>query len=168
MSDASSRLSPKSDRYACSPRQQHVGGLDVAVDEPGRVRRVEPGGDLGDDRRRDVRRQALLALEQRVQVGPAHPAHDQVEVPVRLAGLVDRHDVGVVDRRREARLALEALAEVAVGGVVRGDQLERHRAPEIQLRGPVDDAHAAATGDRIDAAAGELFAWEELGHALPL
>ena len=70
----------------------------------------------------------------------------------------------MVDRRGDARLALEALAEARVARAVGGDQLERDRAAERQLRRPVDDAHAAAAGDRLDAAAGDLGAWEQIGH----
>ena len=71
----------------------------------------------------------------------------------------------MVDRRGHPRLALEALAEVGVGGVLGRDQLQRDRAPERQLRRPVDDAHAAAAGDRLDAAPGNMSALEHIGHA---
>ena len=94
-----------------------------------------------------------------MQVGAAHVAHDEVELPVLLAGAVDRDDVGVVDRRRHPRLALEALAEVGVGGAVGGDQLERDGAPEIELDGAVDDAHAAAPRDRLDPVSTEHVTW---------
>jgi uncharacterized membrane protein len=71
----------------------------------------------------------------------------------------------MVDRRGLARLALEALAELGIGGAARGDQLDRDRAVEPQVRCEVDDTHAAAPRDSHDAAAGELAAGGEVVHA---
>ena len=52
--------------------EQDVGGLDVAVHEPGAVRRVERAGDLGDDRRRARGREAaLVAHEPRARSVPS-------------------------------------------------------------------------------------------------
>ena len=73
-----------------------------------------------------------------------------------LARRVDRDHVRVVDRRGDARLALEALAEAGVARAVGRDQLDRDGAAERELRRAIDDAHAAAAGDRLDAAAGDL------------
>ena len=148
--------------------EQHVGRLDVAVHEAGGVRGVQRGADLDRDRSDAGGRQPALAREQRLQVGPVHVAHHEVEVARLLAGLVDRDHVRVVDRRGHARLALEALAEAGVGGAVRDDQLDGHRPAERELRRAVHDAHAAAAGDRLDAAAGDLGAWEQIGHDRPL
>ena len=92
-------------------REQHVGGLDVAVHEPGGVRGVQPGGDLGDDLRRAARGQAAVALERAVQVGPRDVAHDEVQPPALLAGRVHGHEVRVVDRGGQARLEREAGAQ---------------------------------------------------------
>ena len=144
--------------------QQHVGGLDVAVDQADGVGGVEGGADLERDRRGARGRHGALAREQVLEVGALHVAHHQVQVTALLARGVDRDDVRVVDRRRDPRLALEALAEARVPRPVGGDQLEGDRAPQRELGRPVDDAHAAAAGDRLDAAAGELGAWEQVGH----
>jgi hypothetical protein len=108
--------------------------------------------------------EAALLAEQRVQVGPADVAHHQVQRAVVVAGRVDRDHVRVVDRRGHPPLALEALAELAVAGPVGRQQLQRDGPAEAQLGRAVDHAHAAAAGDRFDAAAGELVAWFELGH----
>jgi hypothetical protein len=105
-----------------------------------------------------------FGAQQPVQVGPRHPAHHEVEPPVLLARLVDGDHVRVIDRRRHPRLALEALAEARVGGVLGGDQLERDRPPQRELGGAIDDAHAAAAGDRLDPAARDMSAFEDVGH----
>ena len=70
----------------------------------------------------------------------------------------------MVDRGGHPRLALEPLPERSSRARSGAEQLERDRAPEAQLGGPVHHAHAAAAGDRFDAAAGELVTWFELGH----
>ena len=144
--------------------EQHVRGLDVAVDQADGVRGVERRADLERDRRHAVGRQRALAGEQVLQVRALHVAHDEVEVPGLLARRVDGDHVRVVDRGGDPRLALEALAEAGVAGAVGGDELEGDGPAERQLRRPVDDAHAAAAGDRLDAAAGELGAWKQIGH----
>src|SRR6185312_11878407 len=90
---------------------------------------------------------------QRAEVGPLDVAHRDVELAVRLAGLVDRDHVGVLDRRRHARLALEALPEPRVAGQLGGDHLHRDGPTQAHLLGAVDDAHAAAAELGLDAAA---------------
>ncbi len=81
---------------------------------------------------------------------------------------VDRHDVRVVDQRGQPRLALEALAEGGIGGAIGRDQLERDRPVEVELDRPVDDAHAAAPRDRLDAEVAEDVTGREGGHPLIL
>src|SRR3712207_8186269 len=51
---------------------------------------------------------------------------------------VDGDDVRVVDRRRHPPLALEARAELGVGGPIGRQDLQRHRAAEARLGGAVD------------------------------
>ena len=70
----------------------------------------------------------------------------------------------MLDRRRRARLAHEARAEVGIAGQRGRDQLQRDRAVERELDGTVDHAHAAAAGDVDDAMAGEDVAGSQVGH----
>ena len=70
--------------------------------------------------------------------------------------------MGVVDRGRETRLALEALAKALIAGELGRHDLERDGALEAQLGGAIDDAHAAAAKFCLDAAAGEGWV-RELG-----
>ena len=76
----------------------------------------------------------------------------------------------MVDRGGGLPLAAEPLAEAVVSGELGGQQLQRDWAAERELRGAIDDAHAATTGDGLDAIAGKLTAGGECGgggvHAL--
>ena len=90
-------------------------------------------------------------------------AHRQEGGAVDLAGLVERDDVGVVDRGREVRLALEARPEVGVLRQLVGQQLEGHLAAQLALLGEVDDAHAAAAQDPLDAIRPEVGAEARVG-----
>lgn len=65
--------------------------------------------------------------EQSEQVGAVDVPHRQVQQPVFLSGVVDPDRVGVIDRRRQPALPLEAGAEHRLAGGVRRDQLQRHR-----------------------------------------
>ena len=62
----------------------------------------------------------------------------------------------MIERRREPRLAGEALAEARVGGVPGGDHLDRHLALEARLLGAVHDAHAAAAEQLLEPEAADL------------
>jgi hypothetical protein len=134
---------------------QDVRRLDVAVDQPERVGGVERRGDLAARVDRPVGPQAALLAQHGGEVRALDVLHREVEQPVDLAGVVDRDDVRVLERRGDPRLALEALAEALRLGVFRGDDLDRGAAPEVQVLGPVDDAHAAAPEAGLDPVAGD-------------
>ena len=145
---------------------EHVAGLDVTVHEAAGVCGVERRADLGDDPRGAVRREPALGVDQRPQILTLHVAHDDEQQAVDLVGLVDRDDMAVIDRGGHARLALEAGAELDVRRQRRGDHLQRDRAREAQLCGPVDDAHAAVPDQLLDAVTTELVADLDLSHGL--
>ncbi len=148
--------------------EQDVRGLDVAVDDPARVRGVERAGDLGDDVHRAAGVETAGGADERPQVRAVDVAHGDVERALVLARVVDRDHVGVIDRGGEAGLGHEALAEADVLGEVRGDQLERDGAIEIELDSAIDHAHAAAAGDADDAMTGEDVTLLQVGHDLSL
>ena len=97
----------------------------------------------------------VSSRQQRAQVGALDEAHREVERAALGAGVEDRDDVRVVERGRQPALALEAGAEDRVARERGREHLQRDRAVERQVGGPVDDAHPAAPGDRVDAVAGE-------------
>ena len=89
-------------------------------------------------------------LEQRL---PAQQLHDEVGRSVRLrrlADVVDRADVRMVQRRGRARLALEAPQVFFRRRERRRQQLHRDIAAELQIVRLVDLAHAAGADRRDD------------------
>ena len=91
--------------------EQDVGGLDVAMDEPGAVGGVERRAELGDHAGRAGRLEGAALAHQRAQVPALDVTHRDVRDPVLLARVVDGDDVRMVDRRRE--LATRAGSAVA-------------------------------------------------------
>src|SRR5947208_12422357 len=73
-----------------------------------------------------------------------------------FAGGLDRDDRRVVERRGEPRLPQEALPEADVARELRRQQLQRDVALERKLVRAIDDAHASASEQRVDAVSGEL------------
>ena len=79
---------------------------------------------------------------------------------------MDRDDVGVVERRRRARLLLEALQAVRVLRERRRQHLDRDLAPEPRVLRPVDLSHPAGAERREDLVGAELCAGGER-HRVP-
>ncbi|MBB4662046.1 hypothetical protein BDZ31_001619 [Conexibacter arvalis] len=106
--------------------------------------------------RASTRRPSICSgVQEPSQVAARQPAHDDVQLAVALAGVVDRHDVRMVEGSGGPRLLLEALAEAGIAGQLGREQLERDAAAERLLLGEIDDAHAAATDCPDDPAAGD-------------
>ena len=70
----------------------------------------------------------------------------------------------MLEPRREAGLAQEALAEAGAVGELAGDHLQRHRPFEAEVGGAVDDAHAAARDLLFDPVAGDGRADRKIPH----
>ena len=88
--------------------------LDVAVHEPARVRGVERVGDLAEQAERAPRVDAALA-QQLGERRPVDELHRQVQAVLGLAGLVDGHDVRVLERRLRAALAAQPRVQPRFG-----------------------------------------------------
>ena len=81
--------------------------------------------------------------------------HHQEAAVALVLEAVERRDVGMVERRQHARLALEARQHVGPRAELGREQLDRDLAPEPAVARAVDLAHAAATEQAEDTVAGE-------------
>ncbi len=129
--------------------EQHVGRLDVAVDQLVGVGGGQPLGHLPADA------QDLRHLERPGAVDPLLEglAGDELhhQIRQRLFGdLVDLHDVLVPHRGRRAGLAEETLARRGGGRQLRRQHLDRDHAVQHVVEGAEDDAEAAVAEDFQD------------------
>jgi hypothetical protein len=122
--------------------EEDVAGLEVAVDDPGRVRALERVGDLDPEPEDllDRERPPLDALGERLALEELHDQEVDLALP---PDVVEGADVRVLERRDRLRLALEALAHLLGGREVLGQDLERDRPVEPGVLGAVDLAHPA-------------------------
>ena len=98
--------------------------------------------------RSDRQRAGAEDLVQRGAVDQLH--HDEAAAFV-LADVVERADVGVVQGRGGAGLALEAFRGQRVGGGRLGQELHRDVAAEAEVLAPVHHTHAASAQPIDDA-----------------
>ena len=138
---------------------EHVVGLEVAVDDAGVVRvlqpeahffQIAPGG-------RAVERALVEDVPQRSALDERHGDEDDVGGHDEV---VDGEDVGVVEPREGLCLELEALEERAVVLQRRRQGLEGDLATERLLDGAVDDGHAARAEALLDVVVGDSRAGE--------
>lgn len=138
-------------------REEQVCRFDVAMDDALRVRSIEGICDLLpeiEDRRLGHRAGAEHDLE-RI---PLEEFHDEKAPRLVPAEVVDRADVGVIERRGRSGFALEALDCRDIVRQFRGQELERDLPAQAQILGTVDNAHAAATEFFDDAVVGDGLA----------
>ena len=138
---------------------EHVGRLDVAVHQPGRVRGVQRPRHLGQDPDRAARRHRALRLDHRGEVDAVDQPHVDEQRAVDLPEVVDRDDVRLGQLRGQRRLAAEAGLELRVARERGGQPLERDRAPAPGVPRAVDLAHAAPADEVLKPVRPEL-----LGH----
>ena len=119
-------------------RDQDVGGLDVAVRDPGPVGGLDGGGHLDADGQDLVHAEALAPVPD-VQAGPGAVLHGQVGVAgVGDLRFEDGHDVGVRGQlRHQVRFGFEAAAG-PLGLQVREQHLDGHLAARPVLFVEVD------------------------------
>jgi len=121
--------------------EQHVGGLEVAVDEPDRMgsRESTPGGDVAAQHLRTGLRPGLFPLLQRRAV---HELHDQKYVGPRPLDVEDLDDVGV--RQLGHRSGLGDQARAGVHGLHPADLLDRDVPRQLAIERPEYAAHPTA------------------------
>ena len=136
-----------------------VAGLQIAMDDPLLVRRVERLGDLSCQRERFVDRQrAGLSFSASVGPSTSSSTRPSVEPVVSIQRLqpVDGADVRMIQRREDAGLAPEPRHPFGIGGEVRRQDLDGHLTTEHRVRGTIDLAHAADAEQRFHAIRPEL------------
>ncbi len=80
---------------------------------------------------------------------------------VDLPRVVHRDDVGVIERRDAARLAVESFDELLCGKALRGEHLQRELAPEPGVLGEEYLSHPAGSEWRDDAVVSQDVAWRK-------
>ena len=141
-------------------REHDVAGLQIPVDDARAVRLVERRRDL--DRRLERLVDRERALRQPIRQRLAFEIlHDEERGAVLLADVVQRADVRMIELRDRAGFAIEALAELRVGGEGVGENLDRDRAIEPRVAGFVHLAHPAGADERQDLVRAEASAGVE-------
>jgi hypothetical protein len=122
-------------------RRHHVAGLEVAVDDTVLVGGRKGVGDLRSDLERlgQGERPLLQRLGERLA---AQVLHHEERLALLLPDVVQRADGGVLEGGDGARLPLEAGAQRGIESELRRQDLQRDRALEAGVAGPVDLAHA--------------------------
>ena len=112
--------------------------------------RVEGAGDVAAEGEHLVDGQRA-AGETRRQRLPFQQLHDHEVAAVVLADVEERADVGVTERRDDARLALKALGGGAIAVEFGRQQLHGDTPAQAHVLGRIDLAHGAAAQGRQDA-----------------
>ena len=160
-------------RGAAEPLEEHVVRLEIAVDDPGGVRRSQGLGHLARDPPGLLRLDAPARGDLLAEAPPLEQRHHQVgPAIVELADGEDVDDARVLHVVRRPRLALEPRRERGVLG--EGPREDLHRDPLLDRRllGRVHGAHPARAEAVLDAIGTDHGAGLELrrrpGHPQPL
>src|SRR5208282_2736107 len=123
--------------------QKDVRGLDVAVHNSLRMRRIEPVGNLNADLQ-ELRQFDGLTVNAVLQGLALQQLHGDKRPALEFSNVVYRANVRVIERRGGARFAPEPLDSLGVPGNVVGKELQRHAPAQARVLGLVDHAHASA------------------------
>src|SRR2546425_1728892 len=123
---------------------EDVRRLDVAMDDPFGVRRIERVGDF------DGHPQPALdfegpAFDQTLECGPVEIFHGNEGLALMLSDLVNRANTGMIQSRSGTGFAPEPLQRLGVGNYFLRKKFESNEAPEFHVLGLVHDTHPATT-----------------------
>ncbi len=131
--------------------EQHVLGLEVAVQDAGLVDRVQPRADGANQAHRFVGRHRLSRAKLLAQRPPVDQLHHQVRAGARGdAEVVDLDEVRMAQLRRQPRLVAQAVDVRRRRQAIGPQDLDGDLAREGQLGRAVDDTHPAAPDERVD------------------
>ena len=125
--------------------QQDIVGLDVAVNDPARMRERQRIGHLEQPAAYVIDRQWTALLQLRgeiVAVDARH--HEEHEIPD-FVDRINRDDVRMTQLGGRLRLAQKPRPDVTPERQLRRQQLDRHEPLEALVLGPVHNAHATTT-----------------------
>jgi hypothetical protein len=140
-SSSGSASQPEIEQLHAVRREEHVAGLQIAVDDVAPVERVQRH-EHRDGRVERLGQGQRSPLEPHRQRLALQELHREKQLALFLADLEDLADAGVVDGGRGARLAPQPLP----GGLVGKrfvDRLDGDAPLQPLVQGQVDDAHAA-------------------------
>ena len=127
------------------------------MDNPRPVRRVEGVGDLRDNAGDLCDRQRTAGETRRERLAFA-VRHDDERLAIRLVDLVDRADVGMIERTGGTGLADEPCRGLPRSRGVGGQELHRHAPLQLGVFGQIRRAHAAGADVAQDAVMGNCAA----------
>ena len=142
-----------------APRDENVLRFDVAMKDAGLVRGRKAVGHAC-QQIRDLPPCRTRRRHPGVERPGIHNLGDEVRMSIRLASLVDGHDVGMIQRRSGERLPFEAMARHRVGDLTRED-LDGDRTLQARVPRPEHLTHATGAELGFDDVTPEAFAWCE-------
>ena len=123
---------------------EHVLGLDIAVDEAAAVGIFEARQYLGADRDGLLYRQGGVAGDELFEALPRYELHDDIVEVAVLAYVVDVDDVGMGEVGGCLGFAAEACHKLLVCGELVAQHFDRHDATQDVVAGFIDLGHASA------------------------
>src|ERR1700690_3626023 len=143
-------------------RDKYIRGLDVAMDNALLMSRLESVGDLDRKAKGSSQPRPQIFFGGRIDPCPESLPFKQLHHDERPAGvfveLVDRTNVGMIQSRSRARLALQALEGHSIEGDLAGQKVQGNGRAQPDVLGLIDHAHAAAAEHLEDAVMGDGLA----------
>ena len=134
------------------------------MDQTPRVRRIEGIGDATQQPDGPGRVEWSVGLEDRLKIASLDVTHGDVQGAGFLAGVVDRNDIRVVERRGGATFDEEARAKARVDGQLWMEHLERDRATKPLVGREPHDTHPPAAEQPLDPIGTDAVTLSWLAH----